>query len=72
MTLVTEIMMDEAGYIVNEILQDCKRQTDLLKIERDRLKQHQIHLDIKTSKPNKLNIAADGPSKSLQKPFKKS
>ena len=59
MTLVTEIMMDKAEYIIDEILQDCKRQKDLLKIERDRLKQHQDHLDIKTSEHNKSNNAAD-------------
>ena len=39
MTLVTEIMIDKAGFVINEILEDCKKQTDLLKIEKDHLNQ---------------------------------
>ena len=52
-------MMDEAGYIINEIIQDCVRQTEFLKIERDHLRQHQDHLEMKTKEHNKLNTAAD-------------
>ena len=59
MTLVTEIMMDEAGYIINELIQDCERQTDILKVERVCLKELQDHLEEKTDEHNELNAAAD-------------
>ena len=49
MTLVTEIRMDEAGFIINENLEDCKKQTDLLKIEKDHLNQYQYNIDIRMS-----------------------
>ena len=40
MTLVTEIMMEEAGFIIDEVLKDCRKQTYDLKKEKDCLNQH--------------------------------
>ena len=63
MTLVTEIMMEETGFIIDEILQDCKRQTDLLKIEKDCLNQYQYIIDVRTSENDRLRRDADDAKK---------
>ena len=34
MTLITEIMMDEAGFIIDQLLKDCRKQKDDLKREK--------------------------------------
>ena len=46
MALVTKIMMDEAGFIIDQLLTDSRKQTDVLKREKDQLNQHKdsIHL----------------------------
>ena len=33
--LVTKIMMEEAGFVIDKILEDCKRQHAELKLEKD-------------------------------------
>ena len=65
MTLVTGIMMEEAGFMIDEILEDCKRQTDLLKIERDHLTQYQDDLEAQTSNNYKLRRNADEANRDL-------
>ena len=67
MTLVTEIMMDEAGFVINEDLKDCKRQTDLLEIERTLLDKYQYNQEIKTNKSIELKRDADTVRKELIK-----
>ena len=62
MTLVTKIMMEEAGFIIDEILKDCKRQTDLLKIKKD---QYKYNLDVLTSENEELRRDADEAKKEL-------
>ena len=59
MTLGTEIMMEEAGFIMDEVLKDCRKQTDDLKKEKDRLNQHQYNIDVRKSKNDKLRKDAD-------------
>ena len=71
MTLVTEIMMEEAGFIISEVLEDCKRQTDLLKLEKELLNQYQYNLEIRTSKSGKLRRDADTAKKELTKALQK-
>ena len=67
MTLVTQIMMDEAGFFISEVPEDCKRQTDLLELERNLLTQYQYNIDTRTSKSNKLRRDADVAKKELVK-----
>ena len=47
LVLITEIMMNEAGFIINQSLQECKRQTEDLKKENDRLEQHRDTINVK-------------------------
>ena len=65
MTLITGIMMEEAGFMIDEILEDCQRETKLLKIERDRLTQYQDDLEAWTSNNNELRRNADEANKEL-------
>ena len=67
MTLVTQIMMEEAGFNIKEVLIDCKRQPDFLKLEKELLNQYQNNLDIKTNKSNKLRRDAADAKKKLLK-----
>ena len=71
MTLVTEIMMNEAGFIIGEVLKDCKRQTDCLKLEKELLNQYQYNLEIRTSKSGELRRDADAAKKELTKALQK-
>ena len=48
MTLVTEIMMDEAGFFIDGVLEDSRRETNLLEMERSVLDKYQYNLEIKT------------------------
>ena len=43
MTLVIEIMMDEAGFVIGEVLKECRKQTDILELERNLLNQYQYN-----------------------------
>ena len=40
-------MREEAGFIIDEVLKDCRKQTDDLKKEKDRLNQHKYNIDVK-------------------------
>ena len=57
--------MEEAGFMIDEILEDCQREIKLLKIERDCLTQHQIDLEARTSNNNKLRRNANEANKDL-------
>ena len=65
MTLITKIMMEEAGFMIDEILDHCQRKTELLKRERDCLTQYQDDLEARTSNNNKLRRNADEANKDL-------
>ena len=52
-------MIKEAGFIIDEVLKDCRKQTDDLKKEKDRLNQHQYNIDVRKSKNDKLRKDAD-------------
>ena len=51
--------------MIDEILKDCQRQTELLKIERDCLTQYQDDREAETSNNNKLRRNADEANKDL-------
>ena len=51
--------MDEAGFIIDQLLKDCRKQTDDLKKEKDCLNQHKYAFDIKKSKNDQLRKDAD-------------
>ena len=67
MTLVTEIMMDKAGFVISEVLKDCRKQTDTLELQRNLLNQYQHNLDSKTSKSDELRRDVDAAKKKLVK-----
>ena len=67
MTLVTEIMIDEAGFFIDGILEDCTRKVDLLEIERSLLEKYQYNLKIKTSRCIEFKRDADAARKKTRK-----
>ena len=67
MTLVTKIMMEEAGFIINEVFKDCKRKTDFLKIKMELHNKYQDNINNKASKINELRSDADDAKRKLIK-----
>ena len=53
-TLLTEVMMDEAGFIIDQSLQDCRKQTEDLKREKDHLNQYKDTINVKNNKNHQL------------------
>ena len=53
-TLVTKIMMEEAGFVIDEVLEDCKKQSEELRKEKDRLTQHQNTIGIRKRDNDKI------------------
>ena len=47
-------MMDEAGFIIDQSLQDCRKQTEDLKKEKDCLKQHRDAINAKKKDNDQL------------------
>ena len=47
MILITKVMMNEAGFIIDQSLQDYRKQTDDLKREKDCLNQHKYAINTK-------------------------
>ena len=56
LVLITEIMMNEAIFIINQSMQETKRQTEELKKEKDCLEQHKDAVNTKKSDNDKLMI----------------
>ena len=52
--LVTKIMMEEAGFFIDEMLEDCKKQHAELKVEKDQLTQHSNNINLRKKENNKL------------------
>ena len=51
--------MDEAGFIIDQLLKDCRKQTDDLKREKDHLNQHKDTIDVKKKENDQLRKDAD-------------
>ena len=52
--LMTQIVMEEASFVIDEVLEDCKRQHAELKIEKDQVAQHSSYIDLRKKENNKL------------------
>ena len=50
MTLITKIMIDKAGFIIDQLLMDCRKQTNDLKWEKECLNQHKDSINVKRTK----------------------
>ena len=51
---MTQIMMEEVGFIIDEVLEDCKRQHAELRLEKDRVAQHSSYINLRKKENNKL------------------
>ena len=52
--LVTKVMMEEAGFVIDELLDDCKKQHTALKVEKDQLTQLSNNITSRKRENNQL------------------
>ena len=64
-TLISKIILEEAGFVINEILEDCKKQAEELRKKKDKLTQDSKAISLR----NKYNDKSKKETKTAIKEF---
>ena len=64
-TLISKIILEEAGFVINEILEDCKKQAEELRKKKDKLNQDSNAISLR----NKYNDKSKKKTKTTIKEF---
>ena len=64
-TLISKIILEEAGFVINKILEDCKKQAEELRKKKDKLNQDSNDISLR----NKYNDKSKEKTKTTIKEF---
>ena len=52
--LMTQVVMKEVSFVINEVLKDCQTQHTELKLEKDRVAQHSSYINLRKKENHEL------------------